>query len=752
MEYSRQRSKRGLSSVIRISLVMVLLFAFALVACYPASTIAANSDGVSYKISGQKITLSWGQKPTAGYKISINSVKRSTTTITVSYSLTAPSPGAMTAQVITYPKATASIPKGPTPKKVVLVRKGPKPTSGTSSTAKPAVTKNNLPVVGSASNLQKLLAEYQNNQPRLMYDSMVMKSVSPTAATNAPAPAAESASGTGSGDYSKTNVQVQGVDEADIIKTDGSYIYQVNDQKIYIIKAKPADKMTITDTIAYTSTGFSPAELYVDASHLVVIGSYYESGPILYEGDAKRMMAPSIMPPRPYKNTVRAIVYDIRDKKNVKKVREVDVEGSYVSSRKIGSSIYLVANKWIDYYTNSTGSESDLRPSYKDTAVKNGFMPINYTSIRYFPGCIEPNYIIIAGLDLNKKDPVKVETYLGPGQNIYCSDKNLYVAASKYNYGIMPLAKDSVAPERSTEPTTNVYRFALNSGSATFSEKGEVPGTILNQFSMDENDSYFRIATTTGDAWRTDEGTSKNNIYVLNSNMSVVGKLENIAPGEKIYSTRFLGNRVYMVTFKTVDPFFVIDLKNPKQPKILGALKIPGFSDYLHPYDENHVIGFGKDTIETKAWGDQPQAFYMGMKVAIFDVTNVAKPVEMFKETIGDRGTDSELLRNHKALLFSKEKNLLAFPVTVMKIDGQTIQEGGMPAYGNFSFQGAYVYNIDLVHGFKLKGRITHLTNEDYVKAGQYWYDDKSNVERIMYIGNDLYTMSKNMIKANNLS
>jgi uncharacterized secreted protein with C-terminal beta-propeller domain len=136
----------------------------------------------------------------------------------------------------------------------------------------------------------------------------------------------------------------------------------------------------------------------------------------------------------------------------------------------------------------------------------------------------------------------------------------------------------------------------------------------------------------------------------------------------------------------------------------------------------------------------------------LFDVSDVNNPKEKFKEIIGDRGTDSELLNNHKALLFSKEKELMAFPVTLMKIkNGGNGTEGNMPAYGSFSFQGAYIYNIDLVKGFKLKARISHISDEEYLKSGDHWYDYNKNVERIIYIGDNIYTISKGMIKANDI-
>jgi uncharacterized secreted protein with C-terminal beta-propeller domain len=264
---------------------------------------------------------------------------------------------------------------------------------------------------------------------------------------------------------------------------------------------------------------------------------------------------------------------------------------------------------------------------------------------------------------------------------------------------------------------------------------------------MDEHEDYFRIATTTGEIWREDEFTSKNNIYVLDSTMNTIGSVQDIAPGEQIYSVRFMDDRAYMVTFRLTDPLFVIDLKNPREPSILGALKIPGYSDYLHPYDENHIIGFGKDSVEVKG-----QAFYTGMKIAMFDVSDVSNPVLKFSEIIGDRGTESELLRNHRALLFSREKGLMAFPVTVMEVkSGSKFDRNGIPNYGEFIFQGAYVYNVDPIKGFVLKGKVTHLNKEDMLKSGIYWYNSDKNISRIIYIDDILYTISDRILKANRL-
>lgn len=620
-----------------------------------------------------------------------------------------------------------------------------------------------LPVVGTYENLKSILANLQNqNGAGLMVGSGI-KIKAPAGAAQESTKAADTVTRqqnvADTPDYSKTNVQVEGVDEADIVKTDGSYIYQVNGNRVIIAKAYPAGEMKIIKSLNFSETDFLPNEMYVDDRYLIIIGqtSKYRDYPAakpLNETSAK--IRSDIYPPSYRSELVKAIIYDIRDKSNINQARVLELDGRYVSSRKIGQSFYLAANRNIYYYTQK--EIENPRPIYLDTAVSNEFIEIDYPAIQCFPGLAEPNYLIVAGINLdNLKEKADINTFLGSGENIYASTKNLYVAVADHQYGIMEdkpgLLPQSIPVDRSF---TKVYKFALHNGKITYTCQGEAPGAILNQFSMDEHNGYFRIATTTGDIWRTGEYTSKNNVYILDDGMKITGKLENIAPGEKIYSVRFAGNRCYLVTFKTVDPFFVIDLTEPDRPEILGALKIPGYSNYLHPYDENHIIGFGKDTIELgqkDANGNITggTAFYTGMKMAVFDVTDVKNPVEMFSEKIGDRGTDSELLYNHKALLFSKENNLLAFPVSVMKIKGSETQESGFPSYGEFAFQGAYVYHLDLAGGFSLKGQITHLSDQDYMKAGNSWYDSEKNINRILYIKDVLYTLSGKYIKANSL-
>lgn len=592
-----------------------------------------------------------------------------------------------------------------------------------------------LPCVGSLANLKALLKEAQEYNIYYMQDAL-------SAPAEGRVEAKSDASVQNSADYSGTNLQVAGVDEADIVKTDGKYIYQVDHTGINIIEAYPAENMKKIAAIAFDQPNFNPSEIYVDQTRLIVLGTaHYTEQNLQAPG-----INPTIYPPYPTRGTTGVMVFDISDKTKIAKLRTLELEGRYVSSRKIGHNLYLVANRHIDYYIMENDN-AVATPAYRDTAAGSDFKSVDYSSIHYFPGHITPSYMLVAGIRLDDSSrPADIQTFLGASENIYASENNLYVAASSFNAKPVPLQKSSAYRDSSS---TRIYRFALSHGAIKYNGQGDVPGTIINQFSMDENQESLRIATTSGDAWQNDRYTSQSNVYVLDRNMQIKGRLEGIAPGEKIYSTRFMGSRLYMVTFRNVDPLFVIDLKNAARPRILGQLKIPGYSNYLHPYDENHIIGFGKDTVEGKGWNGQSQAYYQGMKVAIFDVTDVTHPVEMDQEIIGDRGTDSELLNNHKALLFSREKNLLAFPVTVAKISDA---KQDITAYGSFSFQGAYIYKIDLTGGLQLRGTITHLTQEDYARAGDYWYNADSNIERILYINNNLYTISKNMIKAHDLS
>jgi len=218
-------------------------------------------------------------------------------------------------------------------------------------------------------------------------------------------------------------------------------------------------------------------------------------------------------------------------------------------------------------------------------------------------------------------------------------------------------------------------------------------------------------------------------VYVLDSNLKTVGQVNDLAKGETIYSVRFEGETGYMVTYRTVDPLFVVNLSDPANPKVEGELKIPGYSTYMHPYDENHIIGFGMDTQDM---GDG-RVVNNGVKMAMFDVSDPADPKELFSVTIGEAGSFSELNYNHKALLFSKEKNLIAFPINIAGSDY------------NYVAQGLQVYSIDMVNGrFVSKGTITH--------GDAALYDYNTYISRGLFVGNTLYAVSGVKITSHTMS
>lgn len=587
---------------------------------------------------------------------------------------------------------------------------------------------------------------------------------------NAPAAAGTQSDQSAAPEYSGTNVQVAGVDEADIVKTDGNYIYTVTSyynqenagdyytygeqvRKLVIARAYPGEDAQV---VSETDLGdFQPSEIFIEGGKLMIFGSNYTYLPMpLYSaGQATRgFAAPEIYPYYPSISYTVVQVWDVSDRSSPSKLREVDFEGSYLSSRKIGDNVYFVVNSYPRYYVmeQSNTSTEELIPKYRDSLVSENFTPAcGCTDIGYLEPVNPENFVTVVSMSISNPDAaVNKEVIVGSGQNIYASTQNLYVAESSWPFWF------GAAESGNSGEKTFVYKFAFEGQNARYIGNMEAPGRILNQFSMDEYNNYFRIATTVGQVSRTG-GKSSNNVYIFGSDLNVTGKLEDLAPGEDLHSARFIGDRGYLVTFKKIDPFFVLDLSDPSNPKVLGSLKIPGYSDYLQPYDENHIIGIGKEAVDAEL-GDAPWirtgefAWYQGIKIAIFDVSDVSNPVQMHKVVIGDRGTDSEVLQDHKALLFDKDKNLLVLPILLAEIKGD---KANLPdsTYGDYVFQGAYVYTVTLENGFELKGRITHYdSSEPFLKSG-YYFDGQNSVKRSLFIDSILYTISPTKIKLNSL-
>jgi uncharacterized secreted protein with C-terminal beta-propeller domain len=581
-------------------------------------------------------------------------------------------------------------------------------------------------------------------------------------------------------EFSGTNNQVQNVDEPDYLKTDGKYLYIVNQNWLTIIDAYPAESSKVILKIALDVDQQNIENIFLNGDKLVI---FYLGSAQTY-GIAQYDFAPyPIYTPKTF-----STIIDVSDKEKPKIVTKFEIDGSFVSSRMIGGIVYLVTNSGVDYV-------NPVIPRIMENS--DLILPDVYR----FPNP-EPSYTFntVTSFDVSGKLKNSETFLMGYSNTIYVSEKNLYIAYQKnisYAYHdtlnkdrffevIVPLLPKEIQDQirtiqndvnidpyakwikissllqdtynnlpkdekekmfaqiqksleeydtriQSDSTRTVIHKIGLDNGNLKYISNSEVSGYLLNQFSMDESDNRFRIATTS-DSFSRSGSSSSSNVYVLDENLKQVGSLTKIAPDERIYSARFMDDKLYLVTFKQVDPFFVIDLSTDS-PKILGALKIPGFSNYLQPYDENHIIGIGRDTKQTEWGGVQTN----GVKISMFDVTNFENPKEIDTIVIGNSSTDSEALYNHKSLLLDKQKDVMSIPI---KGDNSGIFDSTKPEMPYSSWNGFFVYGFN---NFKFveKGKISHYTgnnfNSIYMPA------------RSFYIDNTLYTVMDGSIKMNDL-
>ena len=554
-------------------------------------------------------------------------------------------------------------------------------------------------------------------------------------------------------DYSTTNIQVAGVDEADTVKTDGQYIYTISTPQSYyyypydsslqpssivsILNADPQNAQVVSKISLDSS--LTPIGLFLspDSTKLAVLSNKYTYN----YGATTSPSSISIMPFYSYQATAINI-YDITNKATPVLTRNFTVSGSYFNSRMIGNYLYAITSQSAMVYNDLV-----TVPAVYNGGVAYAASP---TSI-YYADMNQSNYYSFTsfyGIDIanDQQQPTNMTVLMSGASTMYVSPSNIYVAYPNWANGT---------------DLTSIYRIKIDGLQLSFEAQGNIPGYAMDQYSMDEYGSNLRVATHlyqyTFDLFSSQQSTQTNNLYVLNQNLTVVGKLEGIGQGENLHAVRFMGDRGYMVTFIKTDPLFVIDLSQPKNPRILGELTMPGYSDYLHPYDSNHLIGVGKDAVGS-AQGNF--AWYQGLKLALFDVSDVNNPVLMANYSIGDRGTNSEVLNDPKALLFDKGKNLLVIPVDLAIVNQTLAQQypSDFPAYGQQVWQGAYVFSLSTEGGFTLKGTITHLNATLFNSQGQlsnqndYYSTQNDWITRSLYIGNTLFTISNSEVKLSSLT
>lgn len=589
-----------------------------------------------------------------------------------------------------------------------------------------------------------------------------------------------SVGGTGSSDYSGTNIQVVGVDEADIVKNDGKYIYTVNQNKVIIVEAYPADSMKVIEELDFDNYVNG---IFLSEGKLVIIESSY--GYSLYAGtdaDAEgQKIADTIRAPDTYRNEVRVHIYDISElSSGAVKLETFVLDGNYYTARLIEGYVYIISNKYID-------TSGPIMPYFR---AGDNIESVTADRI-YYPGYYDSNLIFtsVMAIDLENLD-YEGNVFLLGSSVIYVSQESIYLTSSKtYDYSkvqedalqvilkVLPgeysskvedildseneyyIKADKVAfivqdyfnslsidekkdfenalaeankeyyMEVSKEyEKTVIHRIDIDGLDISYSVSGEVPGYVLNQFSMDEFEGNLRIATTSGNSFGSFEN-SFNHLYVLNKDLEIVGSVENLAEGERIYSARFVGDKAYMVTFRQVDPLYVIDLTNSEEPEVLGYLKVTGFSNYLHPIGDNLLLGIGREA--------DTSGRSQGLKISLFDISDFNNPKEIDKYVVESEWSYSEAEYEHKAVLFDDKRDLLVIPATYSEHRGSDWQY----------WQGAFAFTITDTD-ISLKGKIAHDTKNEKIEE---YYGSYGYVQRSLFMDDILYTISNLMIKANKI-
>ncbi|MEM2210265.1 MAG: beta-propeller domain-containing protein [Nitrososphaerales archaeon] len=498
--------------------------------------------------------------------------------------------------------------------------------------------------------------------------------------------------------YSKTNIQVTGVDEGDIIKTDGNYIYTISNDKVFIVKAYPPEQMQIISKIRVEG---KPIALFINKDRILTIqyGRIYSIN-------------------LSHQHNLNIKIYDLSNIKNPNLIKEFSLSGNYLGSRMIGDYIYILT------------TQSIIKPLIKDVEAIIPWIAVNGIIKRippsniYYSNEIEAplSYTMIVAINIFKdSEELDCKVILtGYATSIYVSMNNIYVTIQRWKSQV-----------------TEIHRIGINGSKVVIEANGKVPGRVLNQFSMDEYNNYFRVATTTERFVKEFGIISLNHIYILDKNLRIIGKLEGLAPEERIYSARFIQDRCYLVTFRNIDPLFTIDLSDPNEPKVLGELKIPGYSEYLHPYSKGYLIGVGREVNE---------GLNRGLKISLFNVSDVTKPSEIDKIIIGDRWSDSLALKDHHAFLFDEKRGLLVIPVLEVFKEKKDLQS----IYNKYVFQGVYIIHISLKDGIRVMGKVTHVDDINFIRSG--YINSNYEIKRSLYINNILYTISNEKIKANDLS
>ena len=426
--------------------------------------------------------------------------------------------------------------------------------------------------------------------------------------------------------FSDTNIRTEGVGEADIVKTDGSYLYtlKANSQEISIVDIR-SDQMKVVSCISLNEN-FQASEFYLSDQKLFVLGNMQNTQ---VDSDSKTLYRGSC---------TRIQTYDLTDINNPKSIGTVDQSGYYRTSRFKDGYLYVFS----DYYIYDTITKKDY-PSYVplvgDNLLKQSdiYLPTNHAA---------DQYLIVSSVSASSPDKAADQkAVMSENGEVYVSENNIYI----YEYTNSSILADNLAAKNQTI----LRKLSYNKGKLSGSAQGKVKGYLNDSFSIDEYDNTLRLVTTV--THNAGSSSQSNAVYVLDADLKTIGKIEDLAKNEQVYSARFLGNTGYFVTYEQTDPLFSVDFSDPENPKILGKLKIPGFSEYLHFYSDNLLLGIGMDTDEN--------GITNGVKISMFDISDPSDVKEVSKYTL-DQYYYSDVFSDYRAALVDPEKNLIGFPLS----------------------------------------------------------------------------------------
>lgn len=474
--------------------------------------------------------------------------------------------------------------------------------------------------------------------------------------------------------FSGTNVQVQGVDEGDIVKTDGTYIYILREYELIVMKTDGAEVTDVSNTIvgqawdsgeqddgSTHSSEKMPKEMYLTGDRAVILSTYYDW---TEPDDGAAEVGPS------GNNYIAVDIYDISDPTAPTLVKSLGQDGYTVASRMIDGVLYLCTS----YYVTDV-EESEVERYVPCLYTDGAREAVACGTIGLLPYDDSMTYAVLGTYDVAAGSLVNCQSVLGGGDTVYMNAENFYLCRNVYqdNAG-EPYTEDNyTVTEHKTDVSTTINRFSVADSQLSYAATGTVKGALLNQFSLDEHDGYLRLVTTENSGgyrvyvdeardfenYDYDDTRTSNNLFVLDSDLKTVGSVTGLAEDERIYSARFDGDYGYLCTYRTVDPIFALNLSDPANPTVTGELKLPGYSDYLHVWSDGLLFGLGMNTQEVRTDGEVT-AKVDGMKMVMVDTSD---PANLKEQHSMDIDADySEALYNHKAILVDSEKNLIAFP------------------------------------------------------------------------------------------